>query len=231
MRFRKNIEKRIVVGSSPQGFTIIELMIALSVLSVILIASTIILIQIGVIYTKGNNAASLQNAARSVQDDAAAAIRFGGFGPVPVSQVEGGLTVNAICIGPVRYSFVLNKELGLDSATGQTTYHVLWRDTRNDPTGGCAPVAGFDQPGDPGGGDSNNDGYEMAASHTRLSKFDITPDPTVVGTYNINIWMEYGDSDLLNLTTNPPSCKGGNGEQFCAVSNLTATATNRIVGG
>jgi prepilin-type N-terminal cleavage/methylation domain-containing protein len=227
------------VRDNNYGFTIIELMIALSVLATILVMATVILIQIGALYSKGVNAADLQNAARNIQDDVASAIRFGGYAPASGSATEGSLQIYAVCIGNTRYSFIKGAELGYDSGTSPpaTTDHVIWRDTMNQSTS-CIPIGGqsglgsgsFIQPSAPVDSfDPSGNGYEMAPLHTRLTQFSVTEEnPIGSGIYNIVVWMEYGDSDLLNLAASPPTCKGSTGQQFCAVSTLSTTAARRL---
>lgn len=147
---------RLTKLKSNAGFTIVELMIALSVLSVILVTTTIILIQIGALYSKGVNQADLQNANRTVVADISGQLQFSGKVPnycqlnaavaAPTvanttcyanthdyaNAADGTTeTVYSYCISNVRYSYTLNRELGTDSTRSpkQITPHVLWRDT------------------------------------------------------------------------------------------------------
>src|SRR5947209_8682260 len=124
------------------GFTIVELMVALSVLSTILIICTAVLIQIGNIYIHGVNTANVQNTTRTIVSDLTATLQFSGFSPdgctsisttcyspgppPPVDPLVHGPF--AYCVGDTRYSYILQKELGTDS-DGVKTTHVLWRDT------------------------------------------------------------------------------------------------------
>ncbi|HSX37132.1 MAG TPA: type II secretion system protein, partial [Patescibacteria group bacterium] len=80
------------------GFTIVELMVALSVLSILLVMSTVILIQIGKLYTKGVNQAATQNAARDIINDLSSQLQVSGNAP-------DGKTAGVICIGNQRYTF------------------------------------------------------------------------------------------------------------------------------
>lgn len=129
------------------GFTIIELMVSLTILSVILVVSTIVLIEIGGLFDKGVSETDLQNTTRNIMSDVSSALQFSGSSPIPCTSTLGGInniTTNitnhcggsytysytfnnvtldeqAYCIGDVRYSFVLNSELGADSATNSAT--------------------------------------------------------------------------------------------------------------
>ncbi|PIZ62056.1 hypothetical protein COY17_03105 [Candidatus Saccharibacteria bacterium CG_4_10_14_0_2_um_filter_52_9] len=204
------------------GFTIVELMIALMVLSTILLMGTVILIQIGALYTKGVNGASLQNATRNALVDVSSSLQFSGddLSMAPDLHVAGTL-INAFCIGSTRYSYVLNRELGTTDTTGTPAPHVLWRDTLPN-VGTCTAL------------DISNDsvnmatqGYEMIPEHIRLTKLAITQSPTDSDVYQIDVNMAYGDSDLFTDASST-TCKGGPGTQFCGTSQLSNSVNRRI---
>lgn len=213
-----------------KGFTIIELMIALSVLSTLLIMSTVILMQIGSLYTKGVNQANLQNSGRNVVADITAALQFSGNAPVSCTdgtyscdagQLTGkfsssgsGIVIGAFCVGTVRYSYVLNSEQGTDSvanpitgaAAGYSIPHVLWRDTIAQ-NATCQPldlsrttVLADGSSADASSG-SPSGGYDMLLNHMRLTRFKIEPTGSTGDIYSVQVWTAYGDSDLVNTTT------------------------------
>lgn len=239
--------------NNSKGFTIIELMIALTIMSSILVLSSMVLIQIGSIYSKGVNIASLQNSNRNIVSDIAQAIQFGNSAPnscAPVDPVTDPLTIcqsgslpgpiYAFCIDTTRYSFVMNRELLRDEglATPLDTPHVLWRDTMRSANATCNPLPILTATDAGLNGDASTvagSGYEMASSHTRLTRFYVHPSPTS-GVYDIAIWMALGDSDLVNSHYNEhlgaatpalPTCNGGVGSQYCAVSNIETQVTRR----
>lgn len=223
------------------GFTLVELMIALSIISTILVMSTVLLMQIGRLYTKGVNQANLQNATRNVVNDISSAIQFSGSTPVTCggscNATYNSVPVSSICIHRVRYTFVLHRELGVDSAAnsvagtsaGVNTPHVLWRDTMA--SEGSCPVLNITSSGLNGSGfptNSSSDGYEMVPQHVRLTNFSLAENPSGSGVYEIKAWMAYGDSDLVIENSGKPSCSGDRGTQFCAISILTTSAAKRI---
>jgi prepilin-type N-terminal cleavage/methylation domain-containing protein len=239
---------------SEQGFTIVELMIALSVLSVLLITATLILIQIGALYSKGVNAADLQNVNRNVVSDLTGQLQFSGKVPagcVPIANdvtcyvpsnplspspttihnnTDGtDETIYSYCIGKTRYSYVMNRELGTDSGTTptQVTQHVLWRDTMTS-TSSCPPadIVNGTHLDDP---PSSGDGYEMMGSHMRLTRFNIQPLAGSNGVYTVQAWMAFGDSDLVQTQSDGTStCSSGKGTQFCAISTISTQVTGRV---
>lgn len=240
---------------NPAGFTIIELMIALSVLSVILVMTAIILIQISSLYTKGINQANLQNDTRSVMADVTAGLQFSGqpadcytvypsglpvgtpgFTCYSQSQNLNGATVYSLCIGNIRYSYILDREIGTDPyAPGgaQTTWHSLWRDTLKD-TKNCNPLDINQNTNAIADGETLSPGYEMLGQHMRLIRFWVSPVSTTAGVtvYKVDVWTAFGDSDLLSAEdplhpTTLPTCSSNQGTQFCAVSELSSYVTSR----
>lgn len=227
--------------NNQQGFTIVELMISLSVMSVILLLCTVMMIRIGSLYTKGVNMASLQNSSRTIMAELTSSIQFSGNLPVCVGAspapacsktFAGSLQVSAYCIGTTRYSYVLNRELGTDTDVAKTqTYHVLWRDIMKD-LSGCQPLdlsaATVATDSKSAGTPGNSDGYDMVPSHMRLTNFNIVENPASSGIFAVDVWMAYGDSDLVNTVAGKTICNGGTGSQFCAVSQLSTSVKNRI---
>lgn len=209
-----------------------ELMIALSILSTILIMSTVILMQIGKWYSKGVNAANLQNTSRNLSGDVSAALQFGSGAPRSGGPINiGGETILARCISNVRYTYVLNRALGDDQ--GVLTKHVLWRDTLQNSTG-CTPLnitgdtvvasSALDT-SDP---DPMANGFEMASKHMRLISFDIAGSAAGDDTYIITTRMGFGDSDVFNDPANPTSCLGGPSSPYCSLSSFSTTVKRRI---
>ena len=240
-----------------QGFTIVELMIALSILSSILIMATVVMINIGALYTKGVNAANLQNTARDITADVSAELQFSGNSPFnclfnnpsslpePTYALSTTCSANSVpsgtgiassgpfafCIGTTRYTYMLNREEGTNptAPAGETsTPHVLWRDTMNN-TSSCDPLPITNPDGSVVG--SSSDGYEMVPDHMRLTRFEIFQQSPDI--YTINVWMAYGDNDLVVTAPNgSATCNSSSGgiddTQFCAESQITTAVTGRV---
>ncbi|HSX36787.1 MAG TPA: type II secretion system protein [Patescibacteria group bacterium] len=203
-----------------KGFTIVELMVALSILSTLLVMSTVILIQIGKLYTKGVNEAATQNAARDIINDLSSQLQLSGNAP-------DNDTPGVKCIGNQRYTFNLNHKLVTPPATGNYVIHVLWRDTIGD-NGPCVPVDLTQAtPGDTH--TLPNSGVEMVPLNARLTDFSITPNQN--NTYAIRVTVAYGDDDLVQFdsTHDITTCSSGVGTEFCAVSSLNITVARRLV--
>ncbi len=231
---------------SDSGFTIVELMIALSVLSTILIMSTVILIQIGNLYKKGVNAADLQNTTRNAISDLTSSIQYGGSKPYPLAGPCTPLTCYAVknvkvvagvprdiysyCIDTTRYSYVLNREQGTDSskAADTDTPHVMWRDTMTT-NATCDPlditVAGI--PVDPATS-LPSIGSDVVPDNMRLTRFRVEEVPVGSRSYSTDVWLAYGDDDLVVTDGAGHSSCNGKGSQFCGVSELTNSVTRRL---
>jgi len=215
-----------------KGFTIVELMIATTVFSMVLIVCAFAIIQVGRMYYKGTITTSTQVASRKFGEDVSQAIQFGSrasganqFIRLSPSQsmTNGTQTVNAVanCIGDVRYTYVIGKPQG---AGANDSKYVLWKD-RNSVVSPCVPVnITSAQP--------TTVGESMLGDRMRLAKFSTTD---VNGLYNISITVSYGDSDDLfeAATVSIPEpfgiCKGVNaGGQFCAVSRYNTVVGKRL---
>jgi len=226
-----------------KGFTIIELMIALSILATILMMSTFIMIQIGKWYSKGVNAANLQNDSRTMISDISGALQFSGGtfrtgGPVTYADPCQPYQAYAYCVNNVRYSFVLNRELGGDQGYSPTlnTKHVLWRDTMKT-VANCNPL-NLTQ-GTPTDTDSLSpkpDGFELVGGHMRLQDMCITENS---GLYTVTVNMGFGDNDLVRNSVSGAAqsqpcnggkmtCNGGPGNEYCSASNLSTIVKKRI---
>lgn len=224
-----------------QGFTIVELMIATTVFSVILLLVTIMIISIGRLYTKGIDQTRVQDNVRSIVDEISQQVQLTSqtSPPVVLPAIPPAAGVHTYCIGNNRYTYILNTQIGTNAAQSQ---HVLWRDTNLTPSS-CTPIAVLNTPNPSTG----LNGVELMAPNSRLTSFSIAGPPTMPqGLYNISVAVAFGDDDLLcdsgtpgdcgsttpstHLTspTGPIICKGQTGEQFCATANAKITIAERL---
>jgi prepilin-type N-terminal cleavage/methylation domain-containing protein len=202
------------------GFTIIELMIATLVFSVILLVITIGVLSFSNDYYRGINTSTNQNIARGVTDTVTQALQFSGGGILG----PGGSPAGYFCIGNQRFQYTLGTELPSAS-------HALYQVT--DPL--CGPSV-------PSGG------HELLRSQMRLANFSITPIIGAPQMYTVTIKIAFGDDDLLCAPNSVPGscdpgaatitgftqpdlrCKTTIGSQFCSVSTLITTVQQRVTG-
>ena len=227
--------------SNSAGFTIVELMIALTVLSTILVIATMLMTQIGRLYMKGVTQADVQNAARNISADLVASLQFSGSPPAPYTcddpaDPQGGMvcyshktvgtpTIYSYCIDTTRYSFILDRELGSDT-TKPGVNHVLWKDKVAN-SANCTPLD-ITTAGTPSGSDPS--GFEMVPNRGRLVRFKVFENPVNSRIYTVDLNLAFGDSDLLNVDTSngDANCISGAGSQFCGTSSLRTDVLRRI---
>jgi prepilin-type N-terminal cleavage/methylation domain-containing protein len=206
-----------------RGFTIIELLIAITVFSVVLVMATTIMISIGNLFDKGVNQARTQDDARTILDDIAQHLQLGITILNPAAPVsQGGHSVYVLCADNTRYTYAPGVQIG--STPGTTLPHVLWRDTLVSGSS-CLPAT-LTNASNPSGPTATG-GAELMAPASRLSYFKLS---STVSPYTLDVGVTYGDPTLsppavgLNIT-----CQGGSSSanRFCATSHLSTTVAER----
>lgn len=236
------------IRKKQNGFTIIELMMATMVFSVIMLVAAGTVVRFTNNFQKGLTQAATQNAARSTMDLISQQLQFigdgNGFRPLSSSEFAS----KGYCIQGTQYSYILGREL-----PDQTHYGLVERRGMGDGCGGT--------PQDLSSGSVT--GSELIGPQMRLAKFtvvnDADPSDEADGSmnpllYKIHIKVVYGDDDLLCLAgvndgsardcnsrqslTNVENmssgelarlqCKTQRGSQFCAVSELSTTVQRRL---
>ncbi len=242
------------LSSAQRGFTIIELMIATSVFSVILVIVSIVMIGIGNLFQKGINQARVQDNVRSISDQLAQDLKLNqNFVTADYDATNSPIKLNGnnkvpvtvYCVGGVRYTAMTGHKLGANGSkdTDGTTLlspHVLWRDTYN---GSClpadlsatnpntvTPIIGVTGQG--------ANGVELIADNSRLTAFCIgnynpgppTCSPAATSSYALTVGVAYGDIDLLsNPNASNARCRGDvGGDQFCSTASLQTTVVQRL---
>lgn len=230
------------------GFTIVELMIATTVFSLVLVVLTVGVMEFTRSYYKGVTASSTQNAARTTIEDVTQGVQFSGLQVRPLDPKgpdgtsDPRLESHGFCVGSTRYSFLPGwqlKDTKNENAFQNT--HVFVRDT---PAGGCydnQERTAQDLIG------SYQGGTELLGINMRVSKAQLVAvggDPNL---YRMTLRIVYGDADLLlspsqnpgeqnnaanfnvNATRDDVTCRNATaGNQFCAVSQLSTVIQRRV---
>jgi prepilin-type N-terminal cleavage/methylation domain-containing protein len=211
--------------NSQSGFTIIELMIATVVFTVILLVVTVAIIGFSRDYYHGVVLSDTQGTARAIADDVTRSIEFNGGDIVPL--VSGG-QVRGYCLGSSkRYSFESFQQVDDTPNTSQHQgHHGLVSDSLPGCSNATAPInvkTINDLASLP---PTSTNARELLGQHMRLAKLTINP---VGALYVVNVKVVYGDDDLVSSPTDPNMyCKSMAGSQFCAVSELTTTVKQRL---
>ncbi len=217
-----------------KGFTIIELLIATTIFSLVLLMATAGIMHVTKQYYQGVVQARVQEAVRTVIDEIGESVRFSSStlsSPNFVSGTFAGGDLNhfgTFCLGAKRFAFAIDRQLVSNSPQESLKQkrHVLWTDQ---PAAGCPDPTLIDQ------AFLNNDepssgvgGREVLSENMRLTKFSVAPVPSAAtGTYRVEIGVAYGDEDLLDATTR--KCKTGYaGSEFCAYAEMSVTITKRL---
>jgi competence protein ComGC len=213
------------------GFTIIELLIATSVFTLVLILLTTGTLAVSRLYYKGIIAAQTQTAARNVLDTVTQSIQFSGASFSPASLAQYSYGPAAFCIGSEQFSFQLNQEV----SDSPVAHHALLE--RN--VGNNCSTTGIDQMNNPS---TSPPSSELLSAHMSLNNLDVEPVNSNSSLFCVSIRIIYGDSALLTTPVDAQDscgtwykqqqCSGALdqyiGGQFCAVSGLDTYVQERV---
>lgn len=211
------------IYKTDKGFTMVELMIATAIFSVVLLITSAGVIAIGKAYYKSLTTTRVHEASRSVMEDVSRSLQFSDSEELSSHVADNNgipYPVKARCFGSDRYTYVINQPVNGGN-------HALYLDKRADGDS-CDPNTAF------------TGGSELLGNNMRLLRFDVSDsDP-----FGISIGIAYGDDDLLTPYNDDGSpvnaagvtegdaagaqCKGVAGSQFCATSGLETTVTTRV---
>lgn len=199
------------------GFTIVELMIASAVFSVVLLVCASGLIQIGRVYYKGITSSQTQESARSIMDDISRAIQFSG-GRITQTLVPPTSwdSQDRFCIGGNKYSFQKGKQLVDSSPTSDQTRQALV----------ISEDAACGSPNLTAAGSK-----EFLTVNQRVVNLKVEPVPGTLNLYRVNLVIAAGDEELFIKDVNGyvTACKSSRlGGQFCAISELNTTVQKRV---
>ncbi len=224
------------------GFTIIELLIATVVFSIVLLVLAGGIIQIGRLYYKGITSARTQQAARQAVDTITQSIQFNSGTIIPTTNTNLTNSTDsqsrAFCIGTQHYMYRIGQQ-----RTG--TMNAL---LNSDIPGGCTSTVA-DNMSIP-----VTKGSELLGENMRLSNIVVQPEtgpsPANANLYRVTVRVVYGDYDLLCRQSDPAGCDDSvpvfntensvlgindlacknirSGSQFCAVSELSTIVERRL---
>ncbi len=214
------INKHIKNQNSEEGFTIVELLVAITIFALIMTAASAGLIQVGRMYYRTVIVSRTQNTNRALIDEVSRALQFSGSRPTIVRDGSGQIT--RFCVGSARFTVAIDDGIvGDDSDPSSTPYAVL-----RDPADPGCPLM---DPTDPVQMSATT---ELLSDNMRLTRFDVER----VGStdnYRITSRVLYGEEDIVEDIDGDGQkvCRTGTiGVEFCAVSNLEATITRRLTG-
>lgn len=222
------------------GFTILELMIATVVVSVILLMVTTVMISLQDLYYKGINQETVQNDIRNITNTVSQEIQDAtvneGATIIKANDLFSGrvdgtpVSVDAICVGSTRYMYVTGVEVGSDPNT--QVAQALWRDSY--PPGSCGDVyyngtTIINPTMDIITNTPTDGGTAYISPGTRLTDFEVNPPVAPDTNYAISVAVAIGSDNLLTSTTGfNARCITGTGDQFCATASLLTEVGQRV---
>lgn len=205
--------------NNSKGFTLIEMLVATAVFSVVLMVCGIALLQISRTFYKGVTITNTQEVARLVIDEISGSVSFSAGDIQPLVANSGS---EGYCVGNLRYSFKPGQMLADDN-----TQHAFVVDRLDDlptPLLCSSSVQALDL----SAGALPNNPRELLSPRMRVSKFSIINQGNRL--YSISLKLATGDDDLLsNPTLATAQCSGFmSGSQFCSVVELTTVVQKRL---
>lgn len=210
------------LSTSQRGFTIIELLIATTIFSVILLMASSGIVHIGRLYYKGVTRNRTQETVRNVAEEITRSVQFGRGAKVPGAIPETA-TGGSFCVGDTRYIYSINQKVDVDMGTHALIAQRLGSQACNP---GAAP------PSDPG--------KELLSNNMRLLAFSVQPESYDTRSHRVTVRVAYGENDLLDLFENDGTtptavlpvngkCKTGiAGGDFCATAQLDTIVKKRL---
>lgn len=224
-----------------RGFTILELLIAVTVLSVMLLIASTAVTALTRQFFKGLTKSRTQQVARTISEELISNIQYSTDEPRFLGMSLNG-EVQAWCISERAYLFVRGFQLGDDPVQQRPGVAQRWESCTL-PGTGVPPDTLTPAPGR----------VELMGEGMRLADIDICPVTTTDTTnpcyapdtkvWTVKIRVVYGDNDLVcspaasdcgltAVSLNPQaadlSCKFQAGNQFCAAAEYQATAVRRL---
>lgn len=199
-----------------KGFTLVELLIATTVFSVILLLCTYGIISVGRTYYKGVTITRTQEVARNIMDDITQAIQFSGGSIQP--SIIANASIQGFCIADRRYSYIIN-----DMLDDVPTDHAFVVDKSGQPCAAGMQVQTINQAVLPNQANSK----EMLLPNMRV--LAVSVQEVSERQYRVSIKIASGDNASLEGAAPNLQCRNRSGDsQYCAVTELTSIVQKRL---
>ena len=218
-----------------RGFTLIELMIAISTFSVLLLVCFGAFIYLGHLYYKGATESRTNEIVRTIINDISQAIQFSGVTIEPIVADPPTDGWAATCIGHRKYSYrlqntTMSPSVGVQLDPEATGYNFSAGSQKATSVfvvsnGNCAGTAV----------PTNTQQYELLDKNMRLLEFKIEPDVDS-RLFTIDIAIAYGgdpehpdlDSEIFVMDSNDGIIQCKPRQTFCAVNRLSTTVYRKV---
>jgi len=195
----------IKLKNNQAGFTIIELLIASAVFSIVILGASVAIIQIGRLYYKGIVVSRTQTVARDLVESISMQIQYSGASVSGTGETANTGDIGLICIGGYRYMY------SKYTRQGGGFLHAGWRDEL--PCSSPLPNLNLPQP--------SVGGKDLVGENMSILNMSVLPVVGNDGLYNISVTVIYGEHDLVEPPANASErhrCRGSDaGSQWCSV--------------
>ena len=209
-------------SNNKKGFTIVELLIAISVFSALLIIIVYAFLYGLNTFSKAQVVSKTQEVSRSIEQNIAQSFSLTAAGSytsiTPVTN--NGITSYGFCLGQYRYSYVLDKQL-----TSSNNYGLL-----QDTLQGCSSsTSSVDLSGNL---PTLNKPKQLLGNNMRISNFTITTSTPLYSSatgYQLVMEIDYGNNLKAGTNGYKYQCPSGNiSSSFCAVAKIDTIIFQRI---
>jgi prepilin-type N-terminal cleavage/methylation domain-containing protein len=198
------------------GFTIIELLIATTIFSIVLVVIVASFLQIGRMFYKGVSINNTNESTRALVDDISTDVRLADSPNIPQGvETVAGVTKKYFCVGQHRYTYILNKQVK-DSVA--TLAKNMQAGLIQDVTGGaCQQPSSLD----------GNNARQVLGPDMQLNALDITQTGSSVIIHAHIIFYGVDDSVFTPSVNDPAAYCSGSllGTQFCAMADIKTNVT------
>lgn len=210
-----------MIRKNKDGFTLVELMLAMTFFSFVLLFVVSGFVQINRTYTRGVTQKDIQNAARAVVDDISDAIR--NSRPNSVVVTTGGSPFR-LCIGGSARRYAFNQHIG-----GDTTAASFSNETFASPSTEEITLARSTETGVACGDAVNRDeevsrtliDNNMRVQHLSVERINTS------NSFKINLVLSTEDLNDFDTFGVDASCTVVTGDEFCYVARLETVVTAR----
>jgi prepilin-type N-terminal cleavage/methylation domain-containing protein len=197
------------------GFTIVELMIAISASAVFVMLITTGIIQVSRMYKQATVKTAALNAARELQSTIAGEIQYSASTPV-TGTVTSGVSAgyNYLCVGQTAYYWKDANSLSAAELSGSTQY--FYKSSISGPAV-CSASYVF----------NTSTAVSPLPKYVRATSFNLAGSGT--GPYTFAIRLVAGDKDLFESNDFANNCVSmAVGGQFCATVALNSTFGRKV---
>jgi prepilin-type N-terminal cleavage/methylation domain-containing protein len=213
-----------------RGFTIIELMVATMVFSLVLLLCLTALMSISRSYYKGVTLTKVQNATRQIVNEISQGIQLSAdsimasTGPAGPMVDPSADPTGIMCVGLKRYTYAIDRQIATNpsvNAADKQIKNAVIRDQLAAPCSSTTPKANL-------GVDVTAPSASLLSENMRLSRLIVEPVGGDQRIWRVSVTVVFGSSDLLVEENGRTVCRSDVGKEFCGFSEISTTVIRRM---